>query len=72
MKTEPVLQGGKRTDPAGKLDEGSPDRRGDVEPCPFPLMQDKEPAEDDKQDKKKMDDDDKIGKQRKWHGDFIR
>jgi len=68
LETQPVLQGSQRTDPAGKLHEGTPDRRGNMEPCPVPFMQDKQTAEDDKQDKKKMDDDDKIGKQRKWHG----
>lgn len=62
-ETQPVLQGSQWADPAGKLHEGPPEGRGNVEQCPEPFMQDKQPAEDDKQDKKEMDDNDKIGKQ---------
>lgn len=68
LAPEPVLQRCEGTDPAAKLDRGSPDSGGNVqvrEPGP---PQHQQPAEQDEEHEEKVDHDDKISEQRREAG----
>ena len=58
---EPLLQGRQRADPAGEFNEGSPTRRGKVEPYHPPPYQNQEPAEQDKKNEREMEKNKKVG-----------
>ena len=58
---EPVLQGRKRADPAGEFNQGSPTRRGKVEPYHPPPYQNQESAEQDKQNEREMKKNQEVG-----------
>lgn len=57
---EPLLQGRERADPAGEFNQGSPTRRGQVEPHHPPPFQDQESAEQDKQNEGEMEKNEEI------------
>ncbi len=57
---EPMLQRRERADPAGEFNQGSPNRRGKVEPHHPPPFQNQESSEQDKKNEGEMEKDEEI------------
>lgn len=60
---QPILQRRQRTDPAAELDEGPPNCSGQMEPDRVPPLQCQQSAEQDKQDKGKMHEENDVGQE---------
>jgi len=68
---EPVLERCERADPPHKLDQNTPEGRGQVEPEEARALRDREPSQEDEDDERQVEEENEVGEEAFEHGRVI-